>query len=72
MLGRRRGRCGLRLASRSRRLQGEAGRDGHHLLLASAKRCSEHPELVQKYMGSVVPYSDNYFATLNSAVFTDG
>jgi Fe-S cluster assembly protein SufB len=32
----------------------------------------EHPELVQKYAGSVVPYSDNYFATLNSAVFTDG
>ncbi len=32
----------------------------------------EHPELVKKYMGSVVPYSDNYFATLNSAVFTDG
>ena len=32
----------------------------------------EHPELVQKYMGSVVPYADNFFATLNSAVFTDG
>jgi len=32
----------------------------------------EHPELVQKYMGSVVPYRDNFFATLNSAVFTDG
>ncbi len=32
----------------------------------------EHPELVKKYLGSVVPYSDNYFATLNSAVFTDG
>jgi Fe-S cluster assembly protein SufB len=32
----------------------------------------EHPELVQKYLGSVVPYSDNYFATLNCAVFTDG
>jgi Fe-S cluster assembly protein SufB len=31
-----------------------------------------HPELVRKYMGSVVPYSDNFFATLNSAVFTDG
>ncbi len=31
-----------------------------------------HPELVKKYMGSVVPYSDNYFATLNAAVFTDG
>ena len=32
----------------------------------------EHPELVKQYLGSVVPYSDNYFATLNSAVFTDG
>ena len=32
----------------------------------------EHPELVRKYLGSVVPYSDNFFATLNSAVFTDG
>jgi Fe-S cluster assembly protein SufB len=32
----------------------------------------EHPELVKQYLGSVVPYSDNYYATLNSAVFTDG
>lgn len=32
----------------------------------------EHPELVKQYLGSVVPYSDNYFATLNSAVFSDG
>ncbi len=32
----------------------------------------EHPELVQKYLGSVVPKSDNYFAALNSAVFSDG
>ncbi|CAN5528249.1 Fe-S cluster assembly protein SufB [soil metagenome] len=32
----------------------------------------EHPEMVKKYMGSVVPISDNYFAALNSAVFTDG
>src|ERR1700752_2450445 len=31
-----------------------------------------HPELVRKYLGSVVPYSDNFFATLNSAVFSDG
>ncbi len=31
-----------------------------------------HPDLVKKYMGSVVPYGDNYFATLNSAVFSDG
>ncbi len=32
----------------------------------------EHPELVKKYLGSVVPHSDNYFAALNSAVFSDG
>jgi Fe-S cluster assembly protein SufB len=32
----------------------------------------EHPELVKKYLASVVPVSDNYYATLNSAVFTDG
>ena len=32
----------------------------------------EHPELVQKYLGSVVPTTDNFFATLNSAVFSDG
>jgi Fe-S cluster assembly protein SufB len=32
----------------------------------------EHPELVKQYVGTVVPYSDNYYATLNSAVFTDG
>jgi len=31
-----------------------------------------YPELIQKYLGSVVPHSDNYFAALNSAVFTDG
>ena len=31
-----------------------------------------HPDLIQKYLGSVVPYSDNFFATLNSAVFSDG
>ena len=32
----------------------------------------DHPELVRKYLGSVVPYSDNFYATLNSAVFSDG
>ena len=31
-----------------------------------------HPELIEQYLGSVVPYTDNFFATLNSAVFTDG
>ncbi len=32
----------------------------------------EHPDLVKKYLGTVVPYTDNYFAALNSAVFSDG
>jgi len=32
----------------------------------------EHPELVRRYLGTVVPYTDNYFAALNSAVFSDG
>lgn len=32
----------------------------------------EHPELIQKYLGSVVPYTDNFFAALNAAVFSDG
>ncbi len=32
----------------------------------------EHPELVEKYLGSVVPYTDNFYAALNSAVFSDG
>src|SRR5260370_989231 len=31
-----------------------------------------HPDLIEKYLGSVVPYTDNFFASLNSAVFTDG
>ena len=32
----------------------------------------DHPELIEQYLGTVVPYSDNFFAALNSAVFTDG
>src|SRR5260370_1977188 len=32
----------------------------------------KHPDLVRKYLGSVVPYTDNFFASLNAAVFTDG
>jgi len=39
---------------------------------AISEAVREHPELVRKYLGSVVPYTDNYFATLNSAVFSDG
>ena len=47
-------------------------RSRRDLLPDFARRCSEHPELVQKYLGSVVPLTDNFFATLNSAVFSDG
>jgi Fe-S cluster assembly protein SufB len=32
----------------------------------------KHPEMIRKYLGSIVPYTDNYYATLNAAVFTDG
>ena len=42
------------------------------LFMSIQEAVKEHPDLVQKYLGSVVPYSDNYFATLNSAVFSDG
>ncbi len=37
-----------------------------------SEAAQKHPELIKKYLGSVVPYRDNYFATLNSAVFSDG
>jgi Fe-S cluster assembly protein SufB len=42
------------------------------LFMSISEAVKEYPELVQKHLGSVVPYSDNYFATLNSAVFSDG
>ncbi len=42
------------------------------IFCSMSEAISHHPELVKKYMGSVVPYSDNFFATLNSAVFSDG
>ncbi|MBN8279943.1 MAG: Fe-S cluster assembly protein SufB [Gammaproteobacteria bacterium] len=50
----------------------------HKLAAAGVIFCSfseavrDHPELVRQYLGTVVPYRDNYFAALNSAVFTDG
>jgi len=37
-----------------------------------SEAAQKHPELLKKYLGTVVPYSDNFYATLNSAVFTDG
>jgi len=42
------------------------------IFCAFSEAVQQHPALVQKYMGSVVPYTDNFFATLNAAVFTDG
>jgi Fe-S cluster assembly protein SufB len=42
------------------------------IFCSMSEAVQDHPELVKKYLGSVVPYTDNYYATLNSAVFTDG
>ncbi|HTV69672.1 MAG TPA: Fe-S cluster assembly protein SufB [Rhizobiaceae bacterium] len=42
------------------------------LFMSISEAIREHPELVKKYLGSVVPVTDNFYATLNSAVFTDG
>src|SRR4249919_4073264 len=42
------------------------------IFMPMSEAIREHPELVKKYLGSVVPTSDNSFATLNSAVFSDG
>jgi len=42
------------------------------LFCSFSEAVQKYPELVQKYLGSVVPFSDNFFATLNSAVFSDG
>lgn len=45
----------------------------HGIIFCSfSEAVHNHPELVKKYLGTVVPYTDNFFATLNSAVFTDG
>jgi Fe-S cluster assembly protein SufB len=42
------------------------------IFCAISEALQEHPELVKKYLGSVVPYKDNFFAALNAAVFSDG
>ena len=46
--------------------------DAGVIFCAMSEAVREYPELVQQYLGSVVPYTDNYFACLNAAVFTDG
>ena len=42
------------------------------IFCSMSEAIQEHPELIRKYLGSVVPITDNYFAALNSAVFSDG
>ena len=42
------------------------------IFMSLGEALHQHPDLVRKYLGSVVPYSDNFFAALNSAVFSDG
>ncbi len=42
------------------------------IFCSMSEAIKNHPDLVKKYLGSVVPYSDNFYATLNSAVFSDG
>ncbi len=45
----------------------------HGIIFCSmSEAIKEHPDLIKKYLGSVVPYTDNYFASLNSAIFSDG
>ena len=46
--------------------------DAGVIFCAMSEAVREYPELLQKYLGTVVPYTDNYFACLNAAVFTDG
>ena len=51
----------------------KAALEKHGVIFCSfTEAIQKHPELIRKYLGSVVPYSDNFFATLNSAVFSDG
>ncbi len=42
------------------------------IFCAFSEAVQDHPDLIRKYLGSVVPYTDNFFATLNAAVFSDG
>jgi len=46
--------------------------DAGVIFCSVSEAVQRHPEIVERYLGSVVPYSDNFYATLNSAVFSDG
>ena len=50
----------------------EALKDAGVIFCSVSEAVQTHPEIVQKYLGSVVPYTDNFYASLNSAVFSDG
>ena len=56
------------VATTFKKTLGEAG----VIFCSFSEAVHEHPALIEKYLGSVVPYTDNFFATLNSAVFSDG
>jgi Fe-S cluster assembly protein SufB len=56
------------VATTFKKVLGEAG----VIFCSFSEAVHEHPALIEKYLGSVVPYTDNFFATLNSAVFSDG
>jgi len=47
-------------------------KDAGVIFMPFSEAVQEHPDLVRKYLGKVVPYTDNFYAALNSAVFTDG
>jgi Fe-S cluster assembly protein SufB len=68
---RRRGRRGVRQRLGRTTFKGKLAEAGV-IFCPISEAVREHPELVRKYLGSVVPYTDNFFATLNSAVFSDG
>ena len=68
--GRRRG-CGLRQRLGRDDVQGPLASAGV-IFCPFSEAVKNHPELLERYLGTVVPYTDNFFATLNSAVFTDG
>ena len=70
--GRRGGGRGVRQRVGRHHVQGNSSPRRASSSARSARRCRNHPDLVKKYLGSVVPYTDNFYAALNSAVFTDG
>ena len=70
--GRRRGRRRVRQRLGRDHLQGASSRELGIIFCSFGEAVREHPDLVRKYLGSVVPQGDNFFAALNSAVFSDG